>query len=131
MDGSMPPVNERIELLFSVWREPGGTERSNEAVARAVSAAGLDLSAEALVAARAGSVVLQKDVLGAIAAEFGVDQSYLLSDEAVALHDQLVLLREVGTSGIKGIHLRGGDFHVDAVGMAELLRQLRERSSNN
>ncbi|OZD70523.1 hypothetical protein CH263_06275 [Rhodococcus sp. 06-1059B-a] len=124
----LPTLQHRIDLLFRVWRRPGGEERSSDEIATTLVAGGLAVTAEQVLRWRSGETTPTKAEIEGLAKAFPGESNaqYLLGEpEAASIHSQLKLVLELIEGGIKDVRLRREHAGVHQRELTDLLEGLR------
>ena len=116
------PLAERLSLLFRVWHRRDADETTSEAVAAAVSGAGVPITAAQIGELRDGTRTAESaDALAAIAEFFNTPARYLTELDPRDLHEQLLLLEKFRDAKVNSIHLRGARTDADRRALLEVL----------
>lgn len=124
----LPVLPDRIDLLFRVWRRPGGTERSSVEIATELQESGCAVSPEDIISWRSGTAMPGESELRALASAFPGESNveYLLGGtEAASIHSQLQLVLELIEGGIKDVRLRREHATIQQRELTTLLAGLR------
>jgi hypothetical protein len=126
----LPVLPDRIDLLFRVWRRPGGTERSSLEVATELQESGCAVTPDDIILWRSGTTTPSETELRALASAFPGESNaeYLLGGtEAASIHSQLQLVLELIEGGIKDVRLRREHATIQQRELTTLLADLREQ----
>lgn len=116
------PLAERLSLLFRVWHRRDVDETTSAAVAAAVSAAGVPVTAAEIDELRDGTRTAESpDALAAIAEFFHTPARYLTDLDPQDLHEQLLLLEKFRDTKVNSIHLRGARTDADRRALLDVL----------
>lgn len=96
---------QRLNQLFTVWRDPAGDVRSLEDVA-ANAGNGRCVTPQELRRALDGQAVLTENQCRAVSSYFKIPVHYL-SDGDSRIQEQLDLLDHLVTAGVRSVRLRG------------------------
>lgn len=128
----LPPLQHRIDLLFRVWRRPGGQERSGDEIAASLLADGITVSAQQVSSWRSGELKPTTNELRALAKAFPGESNvqYLLGESgSESIHSQLTLVLELIEGGVKDVRLRREHAGVQQRELTVLLERLRMQRS--